>query len=140
MVYVSIDIRRLNALIGKEIKGAYTARGLTLETIATDANIPYGTLRKKVAGTSPTFATELWVIVGVIYPEKSRAEAAAEAGAIIDRAAARLSAVTATNDDLQERREKQEQARALPPEALEGQERRAATIDQELGTDEPDAP
>jgi hypothetical protein len=137
---VSIDIRRLNALIGKEIKGAYTARDLTLEAIAAGANIPYGTLRKKIAGTSPVFATELLVIVGVIYPEKDAEAIAVEAGAILDRAAARLSAATATNDDLQKMREKQEQARAMPPEALEDQERRAATTDPELSSDEPGSP
>jgi len=133
-------MRSLNALIGKEIKGAYTARDLTLEAIASDANMAYGTLRKKIAGTSPVFATELLVIVGVIYPEKDAEAVALEAGAILDRAAARLSAAGATTDDLQKMREKQEQARSMSTEALEDQEPRVATTDDELDTDEPDAP
>jgi predicted transcriptional regulator len=126
----------LNAVIGSVLKGEYTKRGMTVEGLAADTKIPYSTLRKKIAGESPIFATELLVIVGAISPDLDPGEILDEAQRIWEG----MSAAAATKDDLRKMREKQEQAREMPPEALEDQERRAATTDEELSSDEPDAP
>jgi predicted transcriptional regulator len=135
----------LNTAVGRVLKTRYRERDLLLEDVAARAGIPYSTLRKKLAGDSPIFASEVVVLTEAIGAMSDRPIKDGAAGVIetaidlfggIDRV---MSEVRSTTDELATKR-KQREAAAMPIGSLEEQDQIAATRDQELDTDEPDAP
>lgn len=125
--------KTLNAVIGDVVRGEFTKHGLTLEQLAERTNIPYGTLRKKIIGTSPIHVTELVTLVAAIGPEVTVERVIDDAQAIWER----MSSASATTDALTKKRlEKEAEARAMTPDQL-AEAPHAATDDPELGTDEP---
>jgi len=56
----------LNAFVGDVLKGEYKKRGQRLEDLAPIAGIPYGTLRRKIAGGAPILASELIALSAAI--------------------------------------------------------------------------
>jgi len=128
--------KTLNAVVGDVIRGEFTKYGLTLEMLAERTNIPYGTLRKKIVGTSPIFVTELISITKAIDPHITEQQIIDEAQGIWQR----MSAARATNDLQTKRTQKEAEARTMTPDQLEEVTRRAATRDPELEQDEPPTP
>lgn len=128
--------KTLNAVIGDVIRGQYTTYGLTIEELAVRTGIAYGTLRKKIAGTSPIFVTELLAITRAIGNDLTPEDVIADA----ERIWARLSAASLTTDDITAKRtEKEAEARSMSIDQL-AETKHAATDDPELLTDEPEAP
>lgn len=127
------DDRELNALIGRVLKAEYGKRGMLLEDLARRANIPYGTLRRKIAGGAPLFTTELLAVAEAMDPPLDPRAVLDQ----VDELWAAMSPAAATNDLQQKRSEKQAAAAAMTPAALDKVMKRAATTDPELGQDEP---
>jgi len=67
-----MPVTDLNTLLGATLKGEYKKRGMRLEDIAKSVGIPYATLRKKIAGQSPIYATELILVCQVIGVTRER--------------------------------------------------------------------
>ena len=106
----------LNTLVGATLKGEYKKRGMRLEDIAPKVGIPYPTLRKKIAGQSPIFATELILICQVIgvTPERVLADAMEMYGGV-DKLVSEVTSTTKTSD----KKRKQEEALSMTTEQIE---------------------
>ena len=120
----------LNSVVGDVIRGEYTKRGLTLERLATASGIPYGTLRRKIAGGAPLYVSELIALARII---------GVDPGAILDEAEQLFRSTSgplSTPDVITERVHKHAEARELTPARLL-QTRHAATDDPELLADQP---
>lgn len=82
------------------LKGEYKKRSLRLEDIAAVARIPYGTLRKKIAGQSPIFAGELIRVAAAIgVPAGKVMDEAVEMYGGLERLMSEAAAITESSDD-----------------------------------------
>ena len=112
----------LNTLVGATLKGEYKKRGMRLEDIAQTVGIPYATLRKKIAGQSPIFTSELVILCQAIGVSSERVLAdAVELFGGMDRL---LSAACSIKSE-SEKKKKQAEARAMPTEQIEENANRA---------------
>jgi len=111
-----MPVTDLNALVGATLKGEYKKRGMRLEDIAKSAGIPYPTLRKKIAGQSPIFATELILICQVIgvTPERVLGDAMDMYGGV-DKLVSEVTSTTEAPD----KRRKQAEALSMTTEQIE---------------------
>ncbi len=118
--------------------GKHKAARLSQAQLSEQTGIKPRTLQRILSGTAEIEVEQLALISAAsdTTPEAVLIEAVEKFGGL-ERL---VSDAAATKDDLRERREKQEQARSMSTEALEDQERRAATDDEELGSDEPGTP
>jgi len=111
-----MPVTDLNTLVGATLKGEYKKRGMRLEDIAKKAGIPYPTLRKKIAGQSPIFATELILICQVVgvTPERVLGDAMELYGGV-DKLVSEVTSTTETSD----KKRKQDEARSMTTEQIE---------------------
>jgi DNA-binding transcriptional regulator YdaS (Cro superfamily) len=134
-----IDKKRLNRMVGKAIRSEYEKRDYTLETFAPLTGVPYSTLRKKIAGASPIFAAELITIAAAIGGEMTPEFLMDEAVKLYGGQARLMSDAADTTDELDTKR-KQRDAAAMSGGTLDEMDQKAATLDDELDTPEPEAP
>jgi transcriptional regulator with XRE-family HTH domain len=121
---VHMQATDLNTLVGATLKGEYKKRGLRLEDLAPTVGIPYGTLRRKIAGESPIFASELVLLCQAIgvTPERVLADAIDLFGGT-DKLMSEASSIS----ELSEKERMQEEARAMSTEQIEGLTNHAGT-------------
>lgn len=133
---MAVDSHDMNVVVGRILKGEYKKRGMLLEDLAERAQIPYGTLRKKIAGASPIFVTELIALAKAMVPPLDPRAVLDEADSLY----VQMSAAGVTNDLHKKRSEKEAEARAMTPDQLDQVKKRAATTEPVLEEDEPPAP
>lgn len=125
----------INQAMADILVASYKEERMTQADLVARTGINPTTMQRLLAGKSVIDVTQLAALADAIgVPPQDLMERAVER-------AERLSAASSNMSDLQKKRsEKEAEARAMTPDQLAQVEKRAATDDPELGTDEPEAP
>ena len=147
----SVNLALAETIDGERAAIRIGSRKLSVERLAAESGVAYGTLRRILAGKLDVNIGDLAALVSVInlyrrtpltvaeVVEASVARAGGMSKIVEEFGITPLSEVPATTDELADRRRKQEEAAAMTVEELEDVAG-AATRDAELDSDEPDLP